>query len=102
MPVDGVIGLPEKRVINITDSDVVLQCRVRGRPAPQIQWYKDDAIITSESDFFEVVMDEDVIDYISKVMTSTLRFRGKLSQLDPGNILWRYLKYHENLEEMFL
>ena len=75
-------GLPGERVINVTDTDVSLVCRARGRPAPSVTWYKDDVIIASNDPFYDVSVNEQRIDGISLDVTSTLRFRGKRNKVE--------------------
>ena len=53
--------------------------QVRGKPAPQVTWYKDGSAISQSSGFYSITVLEQPVDIISHVVSSQLQFKGKQS-----------------------
>ncbi|ELT96996.1 hypothetical protein CAPTEDRAFT_199767 [Capitella teleta] len=87
------LALPTKRTVIISQTDIGLTCRVRGRPVPQLTWYKNGLALDFSPGYYDLTEQQESIDVHSWNLTSTLKFRGfdrypelgSLRKEDAGN-----------------
>jgi echinoid protein len=68
--------LPVSQIININQQGLSVSCHVRGRPKPQIRWYKDGAPITEFDGLWRIDTIPSFTDVISFDVKSTLYWEG--------------------------
>lgn len=76
-----VATLPASQNVNITEIGFRLQCQVRGRPQPDVQWRKNGIPfdVGGDGDYYKISQTTaESDDSQSFVVTSTLAFRGKV------------------------
>jgi len=76
VPVDGQVGIPSQLTVNKTSTNLQVTCRARGRPEPEITWYKDGRPINIDEGHYTVETTGEMVDRISYMVTSTLHWRG--------------------------
>ena len=70
--------LPATKTVTITQNPLVISCHVRGRPLPEITWFKDEAPIGGEQGgLFYVRTIQEPIETFSYNVTSSLLFQGQ-------------------------
>ena len=63
--------------MSITQNPLVISCYVRGRPLPDVTWYKDDVAIGDQGGLYYVRTIQQPIDTYSYNVTSSLLFQGQ-------------------------
>ncbi|XP_064602372.1 hemicentin-2-like isoform X2 [Liolophura sinensis] len=74
-----VATLPASQNVNITEIGFRLQCQVRGRPQPDVQWRKNGIPfdVRGDGDFYRISQSAaETSDSQSSIVTSTLAFKG--------------------------
>ena len=69
--------LPATKTVTITQNPLVISCHVRGRPLPEITWFKDDAAIGDQGGLYYVRIIQQPIETFSYNVTSSLLFQGQ-------------------------
>ena len=70
--------LPATQTVTITQNPLVISCHVRGRPLPEITWFKDEvAIGGDQGGLYYVRTIQQPIETFSYNVTSSLLFQGQ-------------------------
>ena len=68
--------LPAQKTVTISQNPLVTSCYVRGRPLPEITWYKDGVAIGDHDGLYYVRTIQQPIETFSYNVTSSLLFQG--------------------------